>query len=70
MRTSFAVEADDRRRGRERIADGNGGGKAAHHAPRDYFRVETDDGQRFWLYRDGLYHQAAAPRWYLHGMFA
>jgi protein ImuB len=36
---------------------------------RDYFRVETGDGQRFWLYRDGLYHQIA-PRWYMHGVFA
>ena len=37
---------------------------------RDYFRVETKDGQRFWLYRDGLFHQIGAPRWYLQGMFA
>jgi len=37
---------------------------------RDYFRVETAQGQRFWLYRDGLYHQVGAPRWYLHGLFA
>lgn len=38
---------------------------------RDYFRVETDDGQRFWLYRDGLYRQnGLAPRWYLQGLFA
>jgi protein ImuB len=37
---------------------------------RDYFRVETGDGQRFWLYRDGLYHQTGAPRWYLQGLFA
>ncbi|HUE65322.1 MAG TPA: hypothetical protein VMO78_13190 [Rhizomicrobium sp.] len=38
---------------------------------RDYFRVETRDGQRFWLYRDGLYRQNGfAPRWYLQGMFA
>ena len=36
---------------------------------RDYFRVETRDGQRFWLYRDGLYQQTA-PRWYLQGLFA
>ena len=37
---------------------------------RDYFRVETRDGQRFWLYRDGLYEQAGfRPRWYLHGIF-
>jgi protein ImuB len=38
---------------------------------RDYFRVETNDGQRFWLYRDGLYEQnGLAPRWYLQGLFA
>ena len=38
---------------------------------RDYFRVETSQGQRFWLYRDGLYRQAGlAPRWYLRGIFA
>ncbi|HZQ39714.1 MAG TPA: DNA polymerase Y family protein [Rhizomicrobium sp.] len=37
---------------------------------RDYFRVETKDGQRFWLYRDGLFHQVGAPRWYLQGIFA
>jgi protein ImuB len=38
---------------------------------RDYFRVETRDGQRFWLYRDGLYRQNGfAPRWYLQGLFS
>jgi protein ImuB len=38
---------------------------------RDYFRVETREGQRFWLYRDGLYDQSGfAPRWYLQGVFA
>ena len=38
---------------------------------RDYFRVETRDGHRFWLYRDGLYQQNGfAPRWYLQGLFA
>jgi len=38
---------------------------------RDYFRVETQEGQRFWLYRDGLYRQShPAPRWYLQGIFA
>ena len=38
---------------------------------RDYFRVETKDGQRFWLYRDGFYaHSGLATRWYLHGIFA
>lgn len=38
---------------------------------RDYFRVETEQGQRFWLYRDGLWEQNGhAPRWYLQGLFA
>jgi protein ImuB len=38
---------------------------------RDYFRVEDFDGHRFWLFREGLYgRETAAPRWYLHGLFA
>ena len=38
---------------------------------RDYFRIETSEGQRFWLYRDGLHTQdQLAPRWYLQGLFA
>ncbi|MBN9588820.1 MAG: DNA polymerase Y family protein [Alphaproteobacteria bacterium] len=38
---------------------------------RDYFRVETREGQRFWLYRDGLYRRnGLGPRWYLQGIFA
>ena len=38
---------------------------------RDYFRVEDPEGHRFWLYREGLYgRETAAPRWYVHGMFA
>lgn len=38
---------------------------------RDYFRVEDDEGRRFWVYRDGLYHRETdTPRWYVHGMFA
>jgi protein ImuB len=38
---------------------------------RDYFRVETKDGQRFWLYRDGLFRELGlATRWYLQGIFA
>ena len=36
---------------------------------RDYYRVEAEDGRRFWLYRDGLFGETAAPRWYLHGLF-
>lgn len=39
---------------------------------RDYYRVEVDDGRRFWLFRSGLYAQDTArpPRWFLHGIFA
>ena len=38
---------------------------------RDYYRVEDAAGHRFWVYREGLYGQAAqSPRWYVHGLFA
>jgi protein ImuB len=43
---------------------------AADAETRDYFRVEDEAGQRFWLYRDGLYAGGTAPVWYLHGLFA
>jgi protein ImuB len=34
---------------------------------RDYFRVEDREGLRFWLFRAGLYRDAAEPRWFMHG---
>jgi len=38
---------------------------------RDYFRIESREGARFWLYREGLYErETPAPRWFLHGLFA
>jgi protein ImuB len=38
---------------------------------RDYFRVEDEEGRRFWLYRDGLYgRETSAPKWFVHGLFA
>jgi protein ImuB len=37
---------------------------------RDYYRVEDEAGQRFWLYREGLYRPDASPRWFLHGIFS
>ncbi len=37
--------------------------------PRDYYRVEDNDGRRFWVYREGLYGAADPPRWFLHGFF-
>ncbi len=38
-------------------------------AARDYYRVEDEDGRRFWLYRVGLYQPSITPRWFLHGVF-
>ena len=35
---------------------------------RDYFRVEGEDGRRFWLFREGLPPEDG--RWYLHGLFS
>jgi protein ImuB len=39
---------------------------------RDYFRVQDKAGLRFWLFRAGLYRDAALamPRWFLHGFYA
>ena len=37
---------------------------------RDYYRVEDDQGARYWLYREGLYgREAGAPSWWMHGLF-
>jgi len=40
--------------------------------PRDYYRIEDEDGHRYWMFRDGLYQDSGlgAPSWYLHGVFA
>jgi protein ImuB len=44
---------------------------------RDYFRVEDEEGLRFWLYRDGLFEEveqqegkSVPPNWFMHGLFA
>ena len=39
---------------------------------RDYFQVEDRAGLRFWLFRAGHYRDSAsaAPRWFIHGMYA
>lgn len=43
-----------------------------HSQARDYYRVEIEDGRRFWLFRSGLYQRdmKQPPRWFLHGIFA
>src|SRR5580704_3847836 len=38
---------------------------------RDYYLVEDNAGRRFWLFREGLFaRETAAPRWFVHGLFA
>jgi len=36
---------------------------------RDYFRVEDENGERYWLFRDGRMTADRNYRWYLHGLF-
>ncbi|NOU07947.1 MAG: DNA polymerase Y family protein [Hyphomicrobiaceae bacterium] len=36
---------------------------------RDYFRVETVQGQRFWIFRAAITRERG-PQWFLHGVFA
>jgi protein ImuB len=43
---------------------------------RDYYRVEDDQGLRYWLFREGLYGreysgapEERAPSWWMQGMF-
>jgi protein ImuB len=40
-------------------------------AVRDYFRVEDEDGRRFWLFRrgDGVDAETGDLSWFLHGIF-
>lgn len=37
---------------------------------RDYYRLETQDGYRLWVYRSGLPDRGDAISWHLHGLFA
>ena len=37
---------------------------------RDYFRVESREGVRVWLFREGLFNPQQPTRWFLHGVFA
>jgi protein ImuB len=46
------------------------GRKKEARLTRDYYRVEDEEGRRFWLFRHGLYEEKPDPRWYMHGLFA
>jgi protein ImuB len=42
------------------------------NAVRDYFQVEDDAGERYWLFRagDGEDQKTGSQKWFLHGVFA
>jgi protein ImuB len=37
---------------------------------RDYYAVENEQGERYWLFRSGHYEGNATGKWFLHGFFA
>ncbi|WP_315986487.1 hypothetical protein [Microvirga sp. Mcv34] len=39
-----------------------------HASLRDYYRVENEQGARFWIFRDAPADEGG--RWWLHGLFA
>ncbi|MGO6949590.1 Y-family DNA polymerase [Rhizobium johnstonii] len=41
-------------------------------AVRDYFVIENDNGERFWIFRsgDGVDPDTGSHRWFMHGIFA
>ncbi|MFC7536745.1 DUF6504 family protein [Sphingomonas sp. GCM10030256] len=64
--TAYRVVRAD---GPERIAGEWWRRAAERQAVRDYFRVEVESGQRFWLYRrgDGVRTETGDLSWFLHG---
>ncbi len=38
--------------------------------PRDYYRIEDEDGAGYWVFREGFYGgEEPPPCWFLHGLF-
>jgi protein ImuB len=37
---------------------------------RDYYCVEDEDGQRYWLFRSGHYTPGKPQQWFIHGFFS
>ena len=59
-----------RAEGPERIAPEWWAQEAAElRLTRDYFRLEDEAGQRFWMFRAGLTERGEEVRWYMHGLF-
>ncbi|HEY1432396.1 MAG TPA: DNA polymerase Y family protein [Stellaceae bacterium] len=61
-----------RANGPERVAEEwwRPGASGKVDAIRDYYRVEDEEGRRFWLFRAGFHSGDRAPRWYVHGVFS
>lgn len=63
--TRLATQADLPARGRY--------GASGKRSPstRDYYRIEDEDGHRYWVFREGLYSESerGSPAWFLHGVF-
>ena len=36
---------------------------------RDYYAVEDEEGNRYWLFREGHYADDKTPQWFIHGFF-
>jgi protein ImuB len=53
------------------LRDPNGTMAKQSARARDYYRIEDEDGHRYWVFRDGLYQESqfGPPCWYLHGVF-
>jgi protein ImuB len=56
--------------GPERIAMEWWRDAAGRRLIRDYFRVESREGVRAWLYRQGFFGDPEPAQWSLHGVFA
>jgi protein ImuB len=59
-----------RAEGPERIAMEWWRDAAGHALMRDYFRVESREGVRVWLYREWPHDPELPIRWFMHGVFA
>lgn len=55
--------------GPERIAPEWWRDDQAKVRPRDYYRIEDEEGRRYWVFRDGAMEGDVPPRWFVHGIF-
>ncbi len=71
MRWRKVLHRIARAEGPERIAPEwwRGGKDDESAGTRDYYRVESTAGLRFWVFREGIYGGSRHPRWFLHGLF-